>query len=196
MTARISLVFTLLCAVFTFSAHAQETVHFEESWGEPGLTLVSQSPDEVLLNFSIPSIALTEVTAGDERMTKILLPGAQLGNDAGAPDLPGISRFIAVPNGAGVTVEILASRSRVFNDIDIAPALPIPKETENPAPVYTRDPAIYELDQNFPAHPVRTLHLKARWQAARFRKSSFPRSNGARPKLWRAGWSRDSRWWM
>ncbi|MHC4942090.1 MAG: IPT/TIG domain-containing protein [Planctomycetota bacterium] len=154
MTSRIFALLVLFSIFLAVTAAAQEIVRFEDGWGDPGFTLVSQSPREVELLFSVPYIELREIEADGERMTKVVLPGAHLGNDAGAPDLPGVSRFIAVPQGAFVKMEVLASRSRVFEDMDIAPAPPIPRETDDSGPVYKKDPAIYDADQDYPVQPV------------------------------------------
>lgn len=144
----------LLCIAVPFLVHAQEKVLFEESWGDPGFNLVSQTRSGVEIVFSVPHIDLLDFNAEGLIQKKVLLPGAMLGNDEGAPDLPGISRFIAVPEGSDAIVEILDIRMHVIEDIDVLPAPAIPLDNDDSPPVYERNPAIYGADTPYPAEPV------------------------------------------
>jgi len=145
----------VICAISLSltNVQAQETIVFENSWGEGGLEIVSQSPEGVDLIFSTPFIQLQKVIVDGKEMTKVILPGALLGNNAGAPDLPGISRYLAFPQGASINVEIIESRFRTLN-LDVLPAPPIQFETDDSPPVFIKDERIYNQDTNYPEDPI------------------------------------------
>ena len=97
MTLRTCSILTLLFAFMCIPAAAQEVVTFENSWAAPGVNLTSQSASGVNIVYSMPYIHLTEMNVNGELLKKVSMPGSFLPNNAGAPDLPGVSRFIAFP---------------------------------------------------------------------------------------------------
>jgi len=90
-----------------------------------------------------------------EPMQVITLPGMFLPNNEGAPNLPGTGRFIAIPQGATAEVTVLSSRTEVYHDMNLAPAPPIPLETDDSPPTYWKDPSIYTVDAYYPTEPVK-----------------------------------------
>ncbi|MBU0756125.1 MAG: hypothetical protein KJ645_13360, partial [Planctomycetes bacterium] len=133
---------------------AQEQIVFNGNWGRPGIQVVSRSATELEIIYSVPFIEISELVIDRETLKKVSLPGALLGNNEGAPDLPGIGRFIAFPQGAKVAVETLNTRTHVLNEIDLAPAPNIPAENDDRPLIYARNPAIFGLDVPYPAEPV------------------------------------------
>ncbi len=129
-------------------------VEFSDSWGDPGFNLISQSKSGLEIVYSVPYVEFTEMSVDGKSYTNVSLPGAVLGKDAGLPNLPGVSRFFAFPQGATVTMDLLQSRSRTVKDLRILPAPPIPREDDDSPPVYIEDPAIYGSDDWFPNRPV------------------------------------------
>ncbi len=138
---------------------APRTVEFERNWGDPGFSIVSQSASGLEIVFSVPKIDFDQKTVGNEVLTTVAMPGVILPNNAGAPDLPGQGRFIAIPCGAGYRVEVLSSRTEVFEGIDLLPAAPIQAENDDSPPVFVKDQAIYSLDAVYPAQPVMASEL-------------------------------------
>jgi len=132
-----------------------EVIEFKDAWGKEGIHLISENPNEVELLFSIPRLRLQDVTIDGEDMTQVSIPGVILPNDEGAPNLPGLGRWIAIPEGATPMVEILSERKEVYRGIKIAPAPNIPPEVEGSQITYEKDPAIYNTDKYYPAEPVR-----------------------------------------
>ncbi len=158
MPCRHLLLVVSISLLFTGAGFARDlspgTMEFAGNWGDPGFTVLSESPSGMEIVYSVPGIHVTEVEVDGETYMNVALPGALLGNNEGAPNLPGVSRFIAFPRGAAYTVEILESRSRVFRDVDILPAPPIPREGDTTPPTYEKDMAIYGVDAPYPAEPV------------------------------------------
>ena len=148
---------TVAVAMIIFIASSlvsAEVITFEDNWGEAGFNLVSQGDFGVEVVFSITEMYMEDLMIDNQIMKTIQIPGVFLPNDAGAPNLPGNGRYIAIPRGATASVQIIDSRTEVYYDIDIAPAAPIPKVTDTNPPVYIKNPQIYSLDANYPKSPV------------------------------------------
>ena len=131
-----------------------QTISYRGSWGPPGLNVLTQDKMGVNLNFSITELSIEDFQIGDQMEKKINLPGHFMHNEAGAPDLPGRSYFIALPNGANVAFNIPEFRADTINGIDIVPAPVIPIDDDNEPLVYEKDLSIYLADQFYPAEPV------------------------------------------
>jgi|GEM_PF-826754 len=148
----------MMCALLAGGTFAQgflpRTADFADSRARPGFSVISQSQQGVELVYSVPRVIFTDRMVGGRRMTAVGLPGALLGNDEGAPDLPGVSRFIAVPRGARFAVEVVESRRRLFTGIDLPPATLACCDNDDRPPQYSRDPSIYGADAAYPAQPV------------------------------------------
>ena len=127
---------------------------FLDNWGNPGFTVISESALGLEIVYSVPHITVSEIEVNGETFTNVNLPGALLGNNEGAPNLAGVSRFIAYPQGAHYSVEVLESRKREYRNVNILPAPPIPREGDTTPPTYEKDLAIYNADANYPVEPV------------------------------------------
>ncbi len=151
-----SLAATLLIAVALLISRplAAEEISFEDNWGGAGFNLVSQDASGVEVVFSITEMNLAEVIIDGQPMVQVQIPGVILPNDPGAPNLPGSGRYIALPQGADAVLEIADFRTEIFRGVDVAPAAPIPLETEDKPAVYIKDPAIYERNAYYPENPV------------------------------------------
>ncbi len=149
-----SLFAIVMTSLLLSGAAAAETVEFEDSWGAPGFNLVSSSSSGVEIVFSVPRIHLGEISADGRTMDTVSIPGVVLPNDPGAPNLPGMSRLIAFPQGANYSVEIKDYRSVIIDGLDVVPAEPIPFEGDDSPPLYRKNAAIYERDAVFPQQPV------------------------------------------
>lgn len=124
------------------------------STGKNGITLQSQDASGVNLHFEMGYYKVDALEINGQMTQKISMPGVFLPNNAGAPDLPGISCFVAVPQGATASYEIVASRVRTVHGYDLGPAPVIPRENDDSPLVYARDEAIYSRDALYPESAV------------------------------------------
>ena len=111
---------TFICVAGSFAQ--KENYTYSDSWGKHGMTLKSTKSTGVRVNFSVSEFALTDQTVGKSTMKTIEMPGNILPNEAGAPDLPGYSKYVAVPNGAVAELEIVSFRKEVIKNVNLAPA--------------------------------------------------------------------------
>lgn len=153
---RLFLNILVLSGLFTtpYSLLAQE-FSYNDSWGTQGFSIESQRDQELIVNYSVNAFSLEKKLINGKEMTTIALPGNFLPNDAGAPDLPGSARYIAIPQGAKVKMEILSMRKESMKDIEVAPAFVIPKDSENKPLEYKKNEKIYSRDAYYPAEFAR-----------------------------------------
>ncbi len=131
-----------------------QTISYTDNWHDAGITLSGASNMGVVLNYSTKQFQMDDIDINGSVMKKLALPGVFLPNDEGAPDLPGLSRYIAVPQGAQVSFSITASRTETFSNVDISPAPRIPLETENGPLYYKKNETLYSRNSLYPASPV------------------------------------------
>ncbi len=149
---------SLLIIVFTLAfgmAMAQnQTVKLDNPWGKQGITLLKQSPQNLQVNFSVDDYVVTPTPIGNENMSTITMTGVILQNSEGAPNLPAYSKFVAVPQGATVSVNIADKRVETVPGLKIAPAPRIPKDDDLSPLEYKKNPEIYSKNAFYPEQPV------------------------------------------
>jgi len=146
--------FTILLA-FIFTAVSAQQVKYSAPWSQPGLTLHNQSVNQVELGFSISEFNMTPMEIDGSNMLSIELPGVFLPNNEGMPNLPGMSRYIAIPQGSKAVLNIKASRIERIQNVDIAPAPRIPLETETGPLFYKKNTETYATNAFYPAEPIK-----------------------------------------
>ncbi len=99
-----------------------QTFSFENSWGKQGISLLSENQQALKLNVSLEKYMMNQTTVDRENMNAIAVPGVFLPGETGSPDLPVYSRYIAVPQGATVKVNIVRKRTETNQNVEIAPA--------------------------------------------------------------------------
>jgi hypothetical protein len=153
-----SVIFYLIALAVYLSAGwpaSAEEITYTGNWGSQGMTLERQDQMGVKVNFSITSVFFENDLINGESMQVINLPGVFLPNDEGCPNLPGSSRYIAIPQGAEATVKVLAFRTQTYEGMNVAPAFRIPKDTDNGPLYYEKNMKVYGKDAYYPAEPVR-----------------------------------------
>lgn len=148
-----SMVFMLSLVFISGQIFAQEFT-YTDSWGTQGFQLTQQKANSVEVIYSINSFTLSKNQINGDMLDEIELPGNFLFNNEGAPNLPGQGRFIAIPQGATATVEIVSSRIETFHGIEMAPAPRIPWETEVGPLDYNKKEEIYTKDAFYPVQNV------------------------------------------
>ncbi len=132
-----------------------QIVEYQNSWGDQGITLKSQTSSAVSVNFSITDVVIGDLNYNNEMLKTISLPGVFLPNDEGAPNLPGLSKYIAIPQGAEAVLTIVDSRTEVIENFELAPAPQIPLDTDNKPLEYIRNEEIYSKNEFYPNEPVK-----------------------------------------
>ncbi|MFA5419268.1 MAG: C25 family peptidase propeptide domain-containing protein, partial [Bacteroidales bacterium] len=145
----------LAFSLFSVWATGQnQNVKLSNTWGKQGITLLNQNPQNLRMNFSVEDYVVTPITVDNEAMSAITMEGVMLQNSEGAPNLPAFSKFVAVPQGATVSVNIPNKRTEPVLGYSIAPAPRIPKDDDLGPLHYAKNPDIYNSNAFYPASPV------------------------------------------
>jgi len=153
LNARLGLMILAFFA-FTIQIATAQRVAYSDSWNRAGFNLKELNRSGITVGYSVKEFTMVAADINGRSMLNVELPGYWLPNDEGAPNLPGGGRYIAIPQGAGARVNIVAQRTETYRNIDIAPAPRIPLDTEKEPLQYRSNPDIYNRDAFYPASPV------------------------------------------
>lgn len=144
-------------AVVLFSSLfvSAQTIKYPDSWTKGGFNLVESKASVIQVDYSVAEFTFEDAVINNESVKNLLLPGVFLPGDEGAPNLPGESRFVAIPTGATPIVKIVSQRTEVFHNVNIGCAPRIPLETETGPLQFAKNTAIYAKNSLYPAQPVR-----------------------------------------
>lgn len=145
----------MVMVITTLNVFAQD-YRYTDSWGKQGLSIKRQSTDALNINFSMKNFSIEDRDVNGTKMKAISFSESLLPNEEGNPDLPGFSRYIAMPQGATPVVEIVSMRTERFTNIDIAPAPRIPLDTDDSPLRYVKNQQVYSRDAFYPANPIET----------------------------------------
>ncbi|HPR18772.1 MAG TPA: C25 family cysteine peptidase, partial [Candidatus Cloacimonadota bacterium] len=106
------------------------------------------------VTFSIDSFTMERAQINGEEMQNIYLPGTLLFNEEGCPNLPGNGRYLALPQGARAQLNIIATRTEVYQNVNVAPAPIIPLESNDDPLEFIQDMTVYGSDTYYPANPI------------------------------------------
>lgn len=141
-----------LCLVPTQSGMARQEL---ASPRDSGLQILSQDAEELILDVRIPPIELQDVTLGGQTFQRLQMSAAGHTTEVGWPELPVFARYVAVPIGAEVAVELLDAQRTVESDVLVYPAQPpMPDSTAAQEGPLSFDEAFYQQDTIYPRLPV------------------------------------------
>ena len=142
-----------LLAILLGHQAISQVISYQNTWAEPGITIKSQNATDVKLNFSISEFAIGDLNYNKEIFKTVHLPGVYLPNNEGAPNLPGLSEYIAIPQGATAQLKIVDYELETYENILIGPAPRIPIDSYNEPLTYPTDKKTYSEDKFYPESP-------------------------------------------
>lgn len=144
-----------LILLFTIATTSNgQKVNLENNWGKHGATLLNQNTNGVTINYSVTDYLLSRTEVNKEAMQTITTSGVFLQNSEGYPNIPGFSKYVAIPQGAKVMAKVVRKQTKSINDIEIAPAPRIPLDTEKGPLQYSKNPEVYEANSFYPSEIV------------------------------------------
>ncbi len=142
-----------LQVVGIFFSHAQK-VTYTDSWSKQGFTVHQTKSSGLTLNFSVSDFSFNDQMVKGESMQSISLGDNFLPNEEGCPNLPTVSKFIIIPNGAKASVKVKNIRQVAFEGKDIIPAYRIPKDDDNTPLRYEKNTEVYSKNAFYPEKVV------------------------------------------
>ena len=121
--------------------------------GKQGFSLTEKTRDGLHISYNVGQVTLNQLTYRGEEMSEVSIPAVSLPNDAGMPNLPAESRMMAIPHGATATLHVVSFETETLHNVNIAPALRIQSENEEPDMNYVKDAVVYSKNAFYPAEP-------------------------------------------
>ena len=119
----------------------------------PQVDVVDSSTGGITLDVTVPAPLEEVVQQQATSFQRLSLQGAGSTSEIGQPELPSFGRFVAIPKGAQVQVQVLADRVETRSGYLLYPAQePRPEQGEEPD--FTLDLAAYQRDEFRPSDPV------------------------------------------
>ncbi len=88
------------------------------------LRVISSDDESVRLAFDLPAITVQDVEIDGERYQVLDIPGGGHRGELGHPMLPTYSRFVQIPDQAGVTIDVIASETLELPEMQPLPMQP------------------------------------------------------------------------
>jgi hypothetical protein len=121
--------------------------------GKQGFNLTEKTRDGLHISYNLGQMSLNQLNYRGEEMSEISISAIALPNDAGCPNIPFESRLLAIPQGAKATLNVVHFDKEVIHNVNIAPALRIQSENEEPDMNYVKDMNVYSKNAYYPAEP-------------------------------------------
>lgn len=148
---RLFLLFNLILSFGLLSA--QETYRFSSEAAQ-GFRIESSSSTGLLLHYSVPGIGISAIDDGEAKGQEIIMKGSFGSYAEGLPNLPFENRYIAVPKGATVNIEVKEKGCRTLEGIDLLPAAAVQGNAAVGKPRVQKDMGVYGKDANYPSENV------------------------------------------
>ena len=121
--------------------------------GKQGFNLTEKTRDGLHISYNVGQVTLNQLTYRGEEMSEVSISAISLPNDEGLPNLPAESRLMAIPHGATATLNVVSFETETLHNVNIAPALRIQSENEEPDMNYVKNEAVYNKNAFYPAEP-------------------------------------------
>jgi len=150
MKNNLYLLIILFLAAFSVSGvKAQKT----EWYGEITMKVQKLTSFGLNIDYSLEGFSMDKKTLKSQSEFMLKLKGNNIMNKAGHPDLPGISRFVALPKSANIQIHVSKSNIDTYKSIDIVPAIAPHKEGEEQKISFKKG-ITYRMDAYFPSQTV------------------------------------------
>ncbi len=150
-------ILTLLSIVTLLES--KDIIYSDSSILEQGFSISRSNSNGLVVNHLINRFTIDKVKINNENRDIVTLPGVFLQNDAGMPNLPGSSRYIAIPQGATASYRIVSFKKEIINNVDVGPAPIIPLDTDDKM-IYEENSELYSSNSNYPESIVKLSEVK------------------------------------
>ena len=124
--------------------------------GEPdGFSISGRKNGQMTLRHNLGMVTIENADRAEMQGQVITLSGIYVPNEAGAPNLPSHSTFVAIPNGATASLRMVSSKTKVIQNVDLIPAAEPQLDNDDSPAVYRKNPEIYGRNAFYPETPFR-----------------------------------------
>jgi hypothetical protein len=118
-----------------------------------GFSISSKNSHQLTLRHNLSAVTIESSDREGLEGQFITLSGMHIANQAGAPNLPSGSTFVAIPNGAKPSIRLVRSQTKTIKNIDLIPAPQPQLDNDNSTAVYEKDMSIYNRNAFYPSTP-------------------------------------------
>ena len=126
-----------------------------------GFSMTNRNSNQLNFRHNLGAVTIEDADRAEVQGQVITLSGIYLSNEAGAPDLPSSSTFIAIPNGATASLKMVSSKTKVIQNVDLIPAAVPQLDNDNSPAVYQKDMTIYGRNAFYPETPFRISEVSS-----------------------------------
>ena len=144
----------LLVSAMVLQAQTRD-FSFDNTAQREGLTVEQTTRSSLTMRHTLKQLQILNII--DDGYTGDIVQGGTgitLPANPGEPNLPSISRFVAIPNGATAHIEMGYRSMTTISNVDLLPAAPILFDTDDSPNTYEKNPSIYNKNAFFPEQPV------------------------------------------
>ena len=144
----------LIIILFSFTLlNAQHDYHFRTD-AQQGFSVESSTAAGLSLHYSVNEIGIADIDNGEAKGQEIIMKGSFGSFAEGLPNLPFENRYIAVPKGATVSIEVREKGCQTLNGIELLPAAAVQGNAAVGMPRLQKDMSVFGKDANFPKENV------------------------------------------
>ena len=116
--------------------------------------VVSSDRSNLELRLKIGDFTLEDSRIEGAEGQHITLNGIFLPNTAGMPDLPIVSRYVAIPRGSNVVLNVKNQVTETISNVNLLPAPALPLDDDRTPMQYIRNEEVYSTNAYYPAEPI------------------------------------------
>jgi len=148
-----TVLFALCLAPVSPTGSGQASAAQQPQQEGPRVDVVDSSTQGLTLDVTVPTVIEQQVQQQATTFQRLSLLGAGSTSEIGQPELPSFGRFVAIPRGAQVQVQVLADRVETRTGYLLYPAQE-PRVEQGEEPPFTLDAASYQKDEFLPSEIV------------------------------------------
>ena len=133
--------------------NAQENYRFRTD-APQGFSIESSTATGLSLHYSVPEIDIAHISNGEIEGQEIIMKGSFGSFAEGLRNLPFENKYIAVPKGATVSVEVKEKGCQTLRGIKVLPAASVQGNAAVGMPKLKKDMSVFGKDANYPNENV------------------------------------------
>ena len=118
-----------------------------------GFSISNSKSNQLTIKHNLGAVNIEDANRAEVQGQVITLSGIYLSNEAGAPDLPSHSTYVAIPNGATASLKMISAQTKTISNVDLIPAAVPQLDNDDSPAVYQKNASIYGRNAFYPESP-------------------------------------------
>ena len=152
---------TVLLLALVASLYTLQAQEYRFNGDPDGFSISNRSSLQLTIRHNLGAVTIENADRTEVQGQVITLSGIHCANQAGAPDLPSHSTFVAIPNGASASLKMVSANTKLIQNVDLIPAAMPQLDNDNSPAVYQKDMSIYGRNAFYPESPFRISEVSS-----------------------------------